>query len=145
MHEILHRVRIDAPPSAVYEALTEASGLCRWWTSMCTAKPEIGSTATFRFGDAPTGPDMQIVDLRTPEHVQWRCVAGPPEWVGTRLTFRVRPDGSGSVLLFAHGGWKEKNETYMHCNTKWGFFLGISLKKYLEEGRGLPHPEDPDI
>ena len=54
----------------------------------------------------------------------------------------LRADG---VVLFGHKGWKQAGEFYMHCNSKWGFFLGTSLKDYVETGKGRPAPEDPDL
>ena len=145
MADILHKIIIKASPDKVYEALTTKKGLSGWWTPMTEARPEVDSIAKFRFGNGTLGPDMQITELKPGRYVEWRCVDSIPEWVGTRLTFHIRPHDNGAELLFGHLDWKEPTEFYMHCNSKWGFFLGVSLKKYLEEGRGRPHPEDPDF
>ena len=145
MADILHKIIIKSSPDKLYKALTTQEGLASWWTPMTEAQPEVSSIAKFRFGDGTIGPDMQITDLKPGRYVEWRCVDSIPEWVGTRLTFRIRPHDMGAELLFGHLDWKEPSEFYMHCNSKWGFFLGVSLKKYLEEGRGRPHPEDPDL
>jgi len=65
--------------------------------------------------------------------------------VGTRFTFDIEPTDGGSVLRFKNGGRAEASDFYAHCNCKWGFFLGVSLKNYLETGKGSPAPEDPDF
>ena len=145
MADILHKIIINTAPDNVYEALTTQKGLAGWWTPMTEVQPEVGSVARFRFGDGSIGPDMQIIDLQPGRYVEWRCVDSLPEWVGTRLTFKIRPHDKGAELLFGHRDWNAPSEFYMHCNSKWGFFLGVSLKRYLEEGRGKPHPEDPDL
>jgi hypothetical protein len=57
----------------------------------------------------------------------------------------VSPHERGSVLRFYNGGWPAQDDFYMHCNAKWGLFLAVSLKQYLEEGRGVPHPQEARI
>jgi hypothetical protein len=95
--------------------------------------------------DGSAGPDTQITDFQPGRYVAWRCVESVPEWVGIRLTFEIRTHEKGAEPPFGHRDCKEPSEFCMHCNSKWGFFLGVSLKKYREEGRGQPHPEDPDF
>jgi hypothetical protein len=47
---------------------------------------------------------------------------------GYPVTFENRTHKKGADLLFGHRDWKEPSEFYMHCNSKWGFFLVVSLK-----------------
>ena len=145
MADILHRVFIKKSPEKVYNAITQQSGLENWWTTMVEAKPETGAVATFRFGDGSSGFDMEIMELSSEKRIAWKCVGGPPEWIDTDLIFDIIPHEKGSVLFFAQRGWEEPSEFYMHCNCKWGFFLGVSLKDYLETGKGRPHPDDTDL
>ena len=144
MTDILHRVIIEASPEKVYSALTEQAQLSAWWTKAVTEK-KIGSVASFLFG--PNGEhkiEMEITDLVSNERVCWKCVAGP--WVDTgAFQFNIQADERGSALQFSNLGWAEANEFFMHCNSKWGFFLTVSLKNLLEQGNGQPHPHDPNI
>ncbi|MBI3304252.1 MAG: SRPBCC domain-containing protein [Deltaproteobacteria bacterium] len=145
MADILHRVEIEASPDKVYQAVSEQSGFTNWWTPRCEAEPRVGSIAKFRFRNGSIGPDMEVLELIPNKKVVWRCVKGDPQWVGTEFTFDIQPHARGAVLFFGQRGWKEASEFYMHCNCKWAFFLGVSLKKYLETGTGMPHPQDPDF
>lgn len=145
MADILHRVVIEASPQATYAAVTEQTGLSAWWTR-AEAVAELGTTASFWFGAEERAHKvaMKVTELVPEKRVVWHCVAGP--WVETgAFCFEIRPHERGSVLLFAHQGWPEADEFYMHCNCKWGFFLGVSLKSYLETGEGKPSPQDPDL
>lgn len=144
MTDILHRVVIETSPESLYRALTEQEGLSAWWTKAETTG-EVGGLASFFFGpDGEQRVDMEITELVPNKKVSWKCVAG--SWVNTeKFSFSIQPHERGSVLGFAHRGWSEPSEFYMHCNCKWGFFLGVSLKNYLETGRGKPHPEDPNF
>jgi len=47
--------------------------------------------------------------------------------------------------MFRHSGWLKQDEFFGHCNAKWGYFLAMSLKPYVETGAGAPHPKDPNI
>ena len=144
MTDILHRVIVETSPEKLYQALTEQRGLSAWWTKAKTTA-KAGALASFRFG--PNGDhkvDMKITELVPNERVVWKCVAGP--WVDTKeFSFEIKPHERGSVVQFANRGWAEPSEFFMHCNCKWGFFLGVSLKNYLESGTGKPHPDDPNF
>lgn len=67
------------------------------------------------------------------------------DWVGTWFSFNIEPTDGGSVLRFKNSGWAEASDFYAHCNCKWSFFLWVSLKNYLEQGKGSPAPEDPEF
>ncbi len=144
MDEILHRITIENSPHEVYRALTEQRGLSAWWTR-AQAKPQAGSMARFVFGPNDEHVvEMAVTRLVPDRQVVWRCVTGP--WVDTDdFTFDIEPHERGAVLDFSHRRWPEADSFYRHCNSKWGFFLGVSLKRYLETGQGLPSPQDPAI
>ena len=144
MVDILHRIIVETSQSELYQALTERQGLGAWWTKNKAAS-DVGGIIHFEFG--PNGEhkvDMQIIELIPAKKVVWKCVTGPWQGIG-EFTFDIQPDERGAVLRFAHKGWREADDFYMHCNCKWGFFLGVSLKGYLESGQGKPHPFDPDF
>ena len=144
MTDILHRVEIESSPNKLYKALTEQTGLSAWWTKAETTA-EVNGLAKFRFGpNGEHGCDMQITQLVPNEKVVWKCIVGP--WVDTtEFSFDIKPSERGAVVLFANRGWPDPSEFFMHCNCKWGFFLAVSLKNYLETGKGCPHPADPNI
>ena len=144
MVDILHRVGVrTTTPETVYEALTTVDGLAGWWTDDTSGTGEVGGVLEFRF--PPVGGfDMEVVEARPGEHVTWRVVDGPEEWVGTTIDWDLRQDGDYTIILFAHQGWKEPVEFMYHCSTKWGSYL-LSLKKYVETGQGDPAPRDVQI
>ena len=148
MPDILHRVGIAARPERVLESLTTLDGLRGWWVSDTKGDPKKGGTIDFGFCK------MQVLDA-TPESVHWRCVSGPPEWVGTEVTFALKwkdgkthRDGTAyghqTFILFSHSGWKEPVEFMHHCSTKWATFL-LSLRDQIEKSDGHPAPRDVKI
>ncbi len=140
MVDILHRVGVrTSSPEKVYDTLTTLDGLAGWWTEDVTGSADVGGVVQFRF--PPGGFDMEVVDQRPHEHVRWRVVDGPEEWVGTTVDWQIRPDGDFAILMFTHAGWREPVEFMHHCSTKWATYL-MSLKQLVETGEGAPSPRD---
>ncbi|MER6450699.1 SRPBCC domain-containing protein [Streptomyces venezuelae] len=141
MVDILHRVGVTAAPEKVYEALTTVEGLAAWWTTDTSGDGD--GVLEFRFGDLG-GFDMKVLELRPDARVLWEVVDGPPEWIGTTVSFDLTREGEWTIITFAHAGWREPVEFMNHCSTKWAIFL-MSLKSLVETGSGAPHPRDVQI
>jgi uncharacterized protein YndB with AHSA1/START domain len=140
MSDILHRVGVKASPADVFAALTTIDGLAGWWTEDTTGDPD--GVIQFRFAAAGgEGFDMKVLETKPGELVRWEVVDGPPEWIGTHIRFDLSRTDEWAIVLFKHEGWKEPVEFMHHCSTKWASFL-LSLKKYVETGKGDPSPND---
>jgi uncharacterized protein YndB with AHSA1/START domain len=141
--DILHRIQIDASPDKVFEALSTQAGLGGWWTLDTAAAPNVGAVLQFRFSDRGFNK-MEVLELSKGSRVRWKCVDGAAEWIGTEVTFDLRPSNDRTVVLFAHRGWKEQIEFMHYCSTKWATYM-LSLKHSCETGKGMPFPNDIDI
>jgi uncharacterized protein YndB with AHSA1/START domain len=140
MANILHRIEIYAKPENIYPAFSTLGGLKHWWTNDAAAQEEIktGTIIQFRFGNG--GPDMKVTKMEMNKRLEWECVAGDPEWVGTKFSFDLEPADNKTILRFSQRGWKEESDFYIHCNCRWAYFM-LSLKSYIENGKGTPYPE----
>jgi uncharacterized protein YndB with AHSA1/START domain len=138
MPDILHRVGINSTPKKVFEALSTIEGLSRWWITDAAGDARRGEIILFGFAD------MKVVELKRNKLVKWKCVRGPKEWVGTDLTFQLKPKKGQTFVLFKHANWKEPVEFMYHCSTKWATFL-LSLKNWVERDEGRPYPYDVKI
>jgi uncharacterized protein YndB with AHSA1/START domain len=160
MPNIRHELVIGAPAEKVYHALTRQEELSAWWSPDTTAIAETGSIARFAFGPAYF-KEMKITALRPSEFVEWNCIAGANEWVGTTLSFTMKGgDKQGllnthpeitdqlqqqsksnhvTLLMLRHENWKDYTPMYAECNYTWGQFLR-SLKLFCETGKGTPWP-----
>ena len=148
MVAIDHRIGIRAPGSQVYEAVSTARGMAGWWTRDTTGDAAAGGTLDVRFRHAE-GHEIgrmafEMTRLEPDREVRWRFLAGPPEWVGTDVTFELTEDGDMTIVLFGHRHWKEPVEFMGHCSTKWAVFL-LSLREFVETGQGRPAPDDLKI
>lgn len=161
MPSIRQALLISVPAATVYDAITTQEGLAAWWTPGAKAKPEHNSVAEFWFGP-DYHKEMRIVRLEPPRAVEWLCLHGDEEWIGTKLRFEMtgdsraaisksNPEASGQVaqakrdegtlLSFSHDDWKTYSPTFAECSYTWGRFLR-SLKLYCEIGKGHPWPHE---
>ncbi|SRR6266540_7076569 len=142
MPDILHRVGMRGSAERVHQALSTVDGLSHWWITGTHGDP--GAGGTIHFAPQNGSFDMEVLESRPSEIVQWRCIGGPPEWIDTVLTFRLVAKDDQVFVLFTHAGWRDPVEFMHHCSTKWAVFL-LSLKDWIERGEGRPHPYDVKI
>ena len=144
MHDIRHRVGINAPHGDVFDAIATREGLARWWTSAVDGESRVGEDLTFHFGNPDPAAVMKVTDLVPGTRVAWECTAGPDEWLGTTFTYDFKREGDTTVVLFTNAGWREPVEFMHHCSTKWAYFL-LGMKDGLEGGKATPWPDDKPI
>jgi uncharacterized protein YndB with AHSA1/START domain len=134
MADIQHEIKANASQSKIYEALTTSQGLRSWWSANA-----IGDGRTWRF--AHTGRPFFVFEIaaqQSPDSVDWRCIDGPNDSVGTIITYRLSEAGQGRTLIeVAHKGWPGTDGNFRKCNTYWGVLLH-HLKQYAETGIARP-------
>lgn len=144
MPEILHRISIDASINRVHDLIASTEGIARWWTGRpLEGAAEVGHRFSLFFGNGTDPSAVMQVVKDNPDIVTWRVERGPDSWVGTTITFDLRPHGdSGTTLLFTHAGWAETSEFMAGCTSNWGAYL-TSLKNGAETGdfAAFPHGE----
>jgi uncharacterized protein YndB with AHSA1/START domain len=143
-------IRVQAPPAALFDALTTASGLTAWWT------PAAGSGGTDGelqfFMSAPDPLLIHVDEAARPTSVRWTVTecSFEPDWVGTRPTFTITPgedtssDREVSELEFRHHGLTNELDCIEMCTRGWDHYLG-SLRDYVETGHGSPRGSEEDI
>lgn len=140
MATILLRVPLGADVEAktAYDALATAEGVNGWWSNHTEGPEGIGSTMKVAFPDAPITFDFEVTEETPGERVAWRCLAGPPEWVGTDVSFDIETDGDGNTsVLFSHDGWATTKESFPFIAYSWAQILA-RLKKLVDTGEKDP-------
>jgi uncharacterized protein YndB with AHSA1/START domain len=141
MADIRHLLPIAANPERVYQALTTAEDIRHWWTDNADLEPGVGGKGVFRFHYGQTvETTVQIINLQYPVLVSWAVLDSfRPEQNDTIITFELRPDGKDTLLHFSQNGFAASDETHALMTTGWAYYL-VSLKQYLETGKGAPSP-----
>jgi uncharacterized protein YndB with AHSA1/START domain len=141
-------LEFKAPAAKVYEQFATGQGVRNWWTRFCEMDEKVGGRASFRFPKGDFYAIVNILRLEPDRCVEWECIDSKhPEksgfidlhdWVGTRLRFDIDAiDSARSRLTFTHVGLAPL-ECFGACSSIWSFYLGQSLRGYLETGKGQP-------
>jgi uncharacterized protein YndB with AHSA1/START domain len=148
MPDIIHRIGIHSSAEQVYNALSTIEGLAKWWTDETSGEEQVGGKIEFTFrtatGEVKGKMVMEVLELIPGKAVKWRCTDGPDEWMGTQISFDLSQQDDQVIIIFGHRNWKESIEFMAHCSTKWAVFL-LSLREYVETGKGKPSPHDLKI
>jgi uncharacterized protein YndB with AHSA1/START domain len=140
MAVIKHYLIVRSSPEKIYKALTTKVGAANWWTVQTEIGNKVGDINIFDFGERYHNK-MEIVDLQPNKRVEWKCIEGDKEWIGTTLTFEMEKKDDHSVLKFTHADWREETDFFASCNYHWGYYLR-SIKLYCESGKGTPFTDE---
>lgn len=137
MADLRHLVSINAPYDRVYAAITQEAGVARWWTNRLSLPEGEEQVAQFQFGENFIHK-IKVLDLQVNKRVEWLVEGGHPEWIGTRVVFRIEAKESQTILRFSHLSWLEVTDYFASCNYQWAYYLR-SLKQLCETGEGMPY------
>jgi uncharacterized protein YndB with AHSA1/START domain len=136
MTAIKHLLVIKSSPEKIYSAITTNEGTAKWWTEQSEIGNKVGDINIFDFGDRYHN-EMIIINLIPNKKVEWECLVGDKEWIGTKLIFEIEEKDKNSVLKFTHVNWREETDFFASCNYHWGYYMR-SLKQFCETGKGNP-------
>lgn len=138
MADLRHEISIEAKPETILQAITTAAGLRSWWTTDVEAQPKEGSLAKFGFMNRAVIFTMKVERIHS-EGVEWTCVDGPADWIGTKQKFSfLKAEDGGTLVRFVHSGWKDDAASLPRCNTTWGHLM-TTLKDYAEHAKANPY------
>jgi uncharacterized protein YndB with AHSA1/START domain len=145
MSEIMHLIKIRAAQDKVYQTVSTAEGIRNWWTRDAALDAKVDGTGEFGFYGHRMVIKVKVAELTPPAHVAWEDISSTGGgFDGTTISFDLKSDQGITSLLFAHRGFKTGGDNIASATTRWGFYL-LSLKRYLETGKGSPNPEDTEL
>ncbi len=138
-YRILMQFEIDAEPKKVWEAIATPTGVAAWWSDLVTGDPGlVGSTWTNKFPDVPKPFEYNVVEA-SGNRLEWSIDTFPEWWLGTSIRWELspKPEGSGTVLSFTHGGFDPDHPIIPIITPAWAAIIG-RLKGYVETGQANP-------
>lgn len=145
MPEIAHLIKIRAAEDKAYQALSTAEGIQNWWTRDAALDSGVGGSGEFGFYDRRMLIKVKVTELVPTSRVAWGNVSSTGgSFDGTTISFDLTSDRGVVSLLFCHRGFKASGNNIASATTRWGFYL-LSLKRYLETGKGTPNPDDTEL
>jgi uncharacterized protein YndB with AHSA1/START domain len=145
MPEIMHLIKIRAAQDKIYQAVSTAEGIRNWWTRDAALDAKVGGSGEFGFYGHRMVIKVKVAESIPPGHLVWDAVSSTGgAFDGTTISFDLKSEEGVTSLLFAHRGFKPDGNNIASATTRWGFYL-LSLKRYLEGGKGTPNPEDTEL
>jgi hypothetical protein len=141
MATIYHQIGVNVEVNKAYKAISTLQGLSSWWTKT-TGKTKQGDKLKFHFNEHTI--EMTIEELIPDKKVVWQCTEKEGEWKDTIIIFDLVTTANQVFINFSHSNWAAQTDLCSHCSTKWAVFL-LSLKDYLEQGKGHPFPNDIQV
>ncbi|CAD0298902.1 SRPBCC family protein [Xanthomonas hortorum] len=136
--EIRHSIVIAAAPEVVSAALSEPMQLARWWTREVSL---VNDRVRLDWSRQGWRVELSIDDGADHRLVCWRChdsnMLDSDAWKGTVMRFELHSTSQGTQVEFVQSGYRE-SPCKEACARGWRFFLGSSLKRYVETGEGMP-------
>lgn len=141
-----HRIEIDAPPDAVWRAITEAEEVTRWFVQSAEIDPRVGGTYTVSWGEGMEGVS-EIVTLEPGRHLRMehRPMPGSPALETGPISdeYLIETEGGKTVLRLVTSGIPDNEDWdafYEGTKRGWPIFL-LSLRHYLERHAGTPRDQ----
>lgn len=145
MPEIMHLIKIRTAQDTVYQAISTGEGIRNWWTRDAALDPSLGGAGEFGFYGHRMVIKVKVAELVPPKRAAWDVVSSTGGgFDGTTVSFDLTSEDDITSLLFAHRGFKAGANNIASATTRWGFYL-LSLKRYLESGKGTPNPDDTEL
>ena len=139
MADIFHTLQVRATASNVFAAISTPAGLDAWWGDETTGEVITGGPFLFHFRPSH---DWRAIVLRIQrdELFELEFVDADADWTGSKVSFRLKANGTVTTLEFSHTGWKEMNEHFRISSYCWAMYLRL-LKRYVEFGEEVSYPE----
>jgi len=145
MPDIMHLIKIRAGQDRVHQVVSTAEDIRNWWTRDAVLDAKIGGAGEFGFYGHRMAIKVRVAEFDPPERVTWDAISSTHGvFDGTTISFGLKSDGDITSVLFAHRGFKSSDDNIASATTRWGFYL-LSLKRYLETGKGVPNPDDTEL
>jgi uncharacterized protein YndB with AHSA1/START domain len=133
------QIHIDASPEVVYEVISRPEHIAQWWTDAAEFEPVPGASGVLvwesRARTRPFQVNLTVVDAIPGERFSFRWLQpdgeAATETNSTLVTFRLTPDGEGTLLTLTEEGMREQGwevavleETYNSHDEGWTKHLG---------------------
>jgi len=136
---IFHNLVIKATAKEVFDAVSNPEHLNNWWTKKCTAKQQLGGVYNLYFTEEYNWFG-KVAAYKPDTSFAIKITEADADWNPTTFGFDFEAQENGTLVKFAHTGWKFRNNHFRQTSFCWAMLLN-GLKDYLEKGIILPFEE----
>ena len=141
MNKTSHFIGAKTSKEAMFNAISTPEGLAKWWASSAQGMAVEGGTIRLNFDNLAT-LKFRYDEIIYNQKLVLTCFESFKAWDKTQLVFKIEEKDSQVFLTHIHQNISENDiESYTYFSTKWTVYL-LSLKQYLETGKGTPYPSE---
>ena len=128
-------------PQEVFDAINNISA---WWGPIEGSSQYAGDEFIYRHRDmhyskhkvAEMVPGRKVVWVTIDSRLNF--VRHHDEWDGTKIVFEIKAADHLTILTFTQKGLTPSLECYGGCSGAWAFYIGVSLRELIVQGKGQP-------
>lgn len=143
MATIKHQIGIDGPVDNIFSALTTNDGFTGWWASSADVRKKTGGHLVLVF-ETLAVLKFEYLEIQENQKIHLKCLEGPGPWPDSELMFNLTQTADQVFLSLTHQNNLASDDDFLYFNTKWVCYL-LSLKNWVETGKGQPYPNDVKI
>src|SRR5262245_36763390 len=133
---IRRELKFAQPPEKVWRSLTASASHAEWMYPN-DFEPRVGHHFTFRVPPKPQLKDGLVVHCEVlkcvpPSELVFTWVVD--EFLNTRVSYRLEPDGTGTRVLFEHAGFEDE-AALKGAEYGWNVMHGKAAKALALQGR----------
>jgi uncharacterized protein YndB with AHSA1/START domain len=135
---ITKSITVDAPPSKVFQAITDEKELTNWFPSIARLDARVGGSVEFQFQRADGTVDHivlgKVIEIIPDKKfsMSWKNTSDP-NFPDTVVTWMLEPDGGKTKVKLVHSGFEKGKWLDLH-DGGWSYFAG-RLVEYCQTGR----------
>lgn len=129
------QVLVKAPAKRIFQALSTASGLGKWWSYYTSGPDWENGEVLLKWARAGHQARIRLSETKAPTFVEWSVIEHRPfkEWDGTAIRFSLEEVTGGTKMVLQHIGLGPECECYEVCSNGWEYLVG-QIKKLVEQG-----------
>ena len=134
MIPIKHLMHINASQEEVFEALSQATQLSKWYTTLVDGDIKLGAEVTFEFVEL-TSFKFIVVEFVENQAVHFELVES--EWgnIGHVMKYDLDENDGKTRVRYAYEGFDAMDDSYANMNFSSAKYME-SLRQYCQNGRG---------
>lgn len=132
---IRRELKFAQSPETVWRSLTDSAALAEWMYPN-DFEPRVGHRFTFRVPPKPHLPEglivrCEVLQCDPPTELVFTWVVA--DFLNTRVTYRLEPDGTGTRVLFEHSGFEQQG-ALTGAESGWKAMHGKLAKALAQQG-----------
>lgn len=112
----------------IFRFLTDQDLLMLWYAPQVIAFPLEGTTTAFAFG-SDINFKMRITKLKESEILEWECVDGNVDWLGSHVLFSIKEVDAGKCQLNFRQSKLQNEDKLEQWKTSWENYLEALKEK----------------